>query len=569
MDLLFSAVIGCLRGLFQRRRLAGVLAGVALGLSPGAQAFDPGKSKITVQGSGQVEVYINGQYMGRSADATRLAAYARALVIGDNAIALRATAGNAKSRFAVADLNGVFGRMGSGVLWRARLAVGSETSGPAGPWAGLGYDDSSWPLAAELDAQLPTGFPKGGPAHKVWVGDNAVGTVLLRATVYVPDALSSVPRGFGGQVNGGEGGEKVVVTTPQGLRDALCGASSNGTCTDNTPRIVKVKGTIDFTGSEGTQTKLGCYTAQCTAPMKSERLALLNDADTHCDGKTKFDVTFDKAGATPLLIGSNKTLVGEGNQATIRGKGVIVGRGASNVVIRNLTFRDLNAGVVFAGDAITLNDADRVWIDHNRFNRIGRQMIVAGYGKAANVTISWNDFDGTNDYSPYCNGKHYWNLLLIGNADSITFSNNWVRHFSGRAPDVGAGTGSSLMHLVNNAFEDGFWHALDAHQPARVLVEGNHFGNVSVPIIDSSDAGYVWAPLTQVSDSAQQNCRSFLGRDCTANFSEPLPQDNNFRQDLTVLDYFKKFAPAGGGLVPSSGAQALRSAPFFAGPGHY
>ena len=73
--------------------------------------------------------------------------------------------------------------------------------------------------------------------------------------------------------------------------------------------------------------------------------------------KPKFNVTFDKAGATPLTIGSNKTLVGLGNSATIRGKGVSVSRGASNVVIRNLTFRDLNAGVVFAGDAITLNDA--------------------------------------------------------------------------------------------------------------------------------------------------------------------------------------------------------------------
>jgi len=544
-------------------------AAAALLMATGAQAFDPAQSKITVQGKGQVEVYINGQYMGRSANATRLAAYARALVVGDNAIALRATSSTGANPFAVADLNGAFGRMGSGMLWRARLATGSEVSGPAGPWAQLGYNDSGWPAAVDLGGSLPNGFPSGGPARKVWIAGGAYGTVLLRANLYVPATVSSAPLGFGGQVTGGAGGATVVVSTPQALRDALCGSSSGGTCTDNTPRTVQVKGKIDFTGSEGLQTKLGCYTAQCTAPTKSERLALLNDADTHCDGKPRFDVTFDKAGATPLVIGSNKTLVGLGNGATIRGKGVIVGRGASNVVIRNLTFRDLNAGVVFAGDAITLNDADRVWIDHNRFNRIGRQMIVAGYGKASNVTISWNDFDGSNDYSPYCNGKHYWNLLLIGNADSITFANNWVRHFSGRAPDVGAGTGSSLMHLVNNAFEDGYWHALDAHQPARVLVEGNHFGDVSVPIIDSSDAGYVWAPLTQVSDSAQQNCRSFLGRNCAANVSEPVPQDNNFRQDLTVLDYFKKFAPAGGGLTPFSGDQARRSAPFLAGPGHY
>lgn len=569
MDLLFSAVIGSLRLLFLRRRLACVLAGMALGLAPGAQAFDPGKSKITVQGSGQVEVYINGQYMGRSADATRLAAYARALVIGDNAIALRATAGSAKSRFAVADLNGVFGRMGSGPLWRARLAVGSETSGPAGPWAGLGYDDSGWPMATELDAPLPTGFPKGGPAHKVWVGDNAVGTVLLRAQVYVPDALAKKPLGFGSEVTGGAGGQTVVVQTPQALRDALCGTTANGVCTDNTPRIVKVKGTIDFTGTEGEQAKLGCDYNACAAPLKRERLVLLNDADTHCDGKTKFNVTFDKAGASALAIGSNKTLVGIGNGATIRGKGVSVTQGASNVIIRNLTFRDLNPGIIFAGDAISLNNADRVWIDHNRFSRIGRQMIVTGYGKASNVTISWNDFDGASDYGHYCDGRHYWNMLLLGDGDRITLNSNWFRHFTGRAPDIGSGTGSSMLHMVNNAFTDGGWHALDAGQPARVLVEGNHYQDVSVPVLDGGDPGYIWAPLTAVSDSAQQQCRTYLDRDCTANISDPIPSDNNFRQDLTVLDYFKKFAPPGGGLMPFSGDQARRSAPHFAGPGHY
>lgn len=554
------------------QRLGGVLACMlAWVLVPAvASAADVTQSKLTVQGSGHIEVYINGQYLGRSADATRLAVSARALVVGDNTIALRATSGSGKKPFALAELDGAFGRMGSGALWRAKLAVGSEVDGPAGPWAAWGYDDSAWPAALELAGALPQGYPNGGPGRKVWVDGRTAGTVLLRANVYVPGTRASQPLGFGAAVTGGEGGSTVVVTTPQGLRDALCATSSNGTCTDNAPRVVKVKGSIDFTGSEGTQTKRGCYTAQCTAPVKSERLALLNDADTHCDGKPTFDITFDKAGANPLLIGSNKTLIGVGNKAAIVGKGVIVGRGASNVVIRNLTFRDLNPGIVFAGDAITLNDADRVWIDHNRFNRIGRQMIVTGYGKASNVTVSWNDFDGSNEYSPYCNGKHYWNLLFLGDADSITMVNNWMRHFSGRMPDVGSGTGSSLLHLANNAFTDGFWHALDAQQPARVLMDGNHFDSVAVPILEGGDdAGNIWAPLTTVSASAQQQCRTFLARDCAANISEPVPTDNHFRQDLTVLDYFNKFAPEGGGLTPFAADQATRCAPFFAGPGHY
>ena len=112
-----------MRRLFRAMLMTVVVAALA---APAAHAFDPAKSKITVQGSGQVEIYVNGQYMGRSADATRLAAYARALVIGDNAIALRATKGASKKPFAVADLNGAFGRTGSGVLWRAIVQAPQE-----------------------------------------------------------------------------------------------------------------------------------------------------------------------------------------------------------------------------------------------------------------------------------------------------------------------------------------------------------------------------------------------------------------------------------------------------------
>ncbi|MCK1594134.1 hypothetical protein IVA87_07300 [Bradyrhizobium sp. 147] len=97
-------------------------------------------------------------------------------------------------------------------------------------------------------------------------------------------------------------------------------------------------------------------------------------------------VGFDRAGKRPLEIGSNKTVIGVGLSATIKGKGLRL-NGVSNVVIRNLTISDINQGVIFAGDAIAIARADLVRIDHNRFHNIGRQMIAGGFGPTTNITI--------------------------------------------------------------------------------------------------------------------------------------------------------------------------------------
>lgn len=49
--------------------------------------------------------------------------------------------------------------------------------------------------------------------------------------------------------------------------------------------------------------------------------------------------------------------------------------------------------------------------------------------------------------SATCDGYHYWNLYFTGSDDQITFKNNYVHHFSGRAPKLG---GSTVLHAVNN-----------------------------------------------------------------------------------------------------------------------
>lgn len=375
----------------------------------------------------------------------------------------------------------------------------------------------------------------------------------------------SGPQGFGAGTTGGAGGEVVRVTTRAQLEHELCRTHGpGGACADTTPRIIELATTIDYTGTEGQRSGAGCYPYKmCNAPDKSESLVLLGASDTHCNGKPITQIAYDAAGKNPLAVGSNKTLIGIGTAGVLKGKGLRLHQ-AKNVIIRNLTISDINEGIVFAGDAISLDDADHVWIDHNRFQRIGRQMIVDGFGPATNVTISWNDFDGNSVYSSGCNGKHYWNVLLDAARQTVTLSNNWLHAFAGRAPRIVGD--AAFLHLVNNLFEDGSWHALDADQPANVLMEGNVFENVDTPITRTTTA-HVFGPLGQPDAAAQAQCEAVLERVCAGNLAKPAPAFNGFRQDPVVMQTAKSIDPSRI-VAPHPASEVPEVVKANAGPGH-
>lgn len=350
------------------------------------------------------------------------------------------------------------------------------------------------------------------------------------------DPKLGVPEGFGsGTTGGADGTDVVTVTSASQLKNALCSSfGSDGLCSDTSPRIIKIQGTIDFTASEGKTSGTGCdYGQSCQTPYITERLVLLNSSDTHCGGKSTYSIAYDKAGVDPLLVGSNKTVIGVGSDATLKGRGLRLVN-VSNVVVRNMTISDINEGIIFAGDAIALDNVNRIWIDHNRFQRIGRQFIAGGNGPVTSTTISWNDFNGNSSYSYYCNGTHYWNVLLEGSTQTVTLSNNWFRSFSGRAPIL---TGNSALHIVNNYYQDGYWHALDAYDPSKALIEGNYYENVNTPVT-STGTGYVFGTLGGPNTATQSLCHTYLKRNCLGNMADPAPQVNAFQQVPGVVEEF-------------------------------
>lgn len=365
-----------------------------------------------------------------------------------------------------------------------------------------------------------------GGTNQQWVvkGGNAV----PNNDVVVPGANQTGPIGFGAGTTGGAGGKVVTVTSAKDLAAALCATSSGGQCTDTTPRVIRISGVLDFRGAEGRKTELGCtYAAnKCSVNGKTEQIL---DFGTYCSGKDKYDITYDFAGKTPLLVGSNKTLIGVGAASGIKGKGLALRGGVSNVIIRNLSITDINDGVIWAGDAITIDNASKVWIDHNYFARIGRQHIVAGWGTAQNVSISDNFFDGTTDHGHWCNGRAYWIMLLVAENQSITLSGNRIHNTSGRSPDVGKSSSvknGGIVHLVNNYYDSNYFTGgLTGHDGVATLLEGNYYskGDYFFPIMDTTanktdtHSNQNFAPVAGNSATANKTCASVLGRNCAIN----------------------------------------------------
>ncbi|MDP9107789.1 MAG: pectate lyase, partial [Pseudomonadota bacterium] len=400
-------------------------------------------------------------------------------------------------------------------------------------------------------------------------------TVLFRLKVYLPAHLQADrPVGFGAQVTGGAGGEVVEVSTPEQLAYQLCRSKDHaGKCNDDLPRTITFSGTIDYRNSVGTRAVSACVVKQCTAPAKSEYIDARLGA---CEGKDSQAMLIDAAGVTPLLVGSNKTVQGLGRHAAIKGRGLTLRGGVSNIVVRNLAITDINPEMVWGGDALTLDDVDRVWIDHNYFARIGRQMIVSGFGKASNVTVSWNEFDGVTDYSATCDNKHYWVMLDLGAADTISFVDNFVHDTAGRMPHAGGMNGATVaMQIANNYFRHISGHAADPQtQLVKLLIEGNYYDQVTTPIqIDATKPGYAFAPVAGnasvgggVNVDAQPLCDNALHRHCQNNIAAPMPLRSGFPLDTEVLSTLRLTSTALIKPFPADRVPVL--VPLLAGPGH-
>lgn len=180
---------------------------------------------------------------------------------------------------------------------------------------------------------------------------------------------------------------------------------------------------------------------------------------------------------------------------------------------------------------------------------IGRQHIVLGEAASGRVTISNSEIDGTTDWSATCDNHHYWALYFTGSQDTITFKGNYIHGTSGRAPKV---AGNTLLHAVNNYWEDNSGHAFEISSGAQILAEGNAFSSVKAPIEDASAGGSI---LTINDASAASTCQQSLGRVCEVN---TLSSSGDFT-GTSDTSFMSNFAGKDVAAAEAASAQSIKS----------
>ncbi|KAE8344728.1 hypothetical protein BDV24DRAFT_148603 [Aspergillus arachidicola] len=299
---------------------------------------------------------------------------------------------------------------------------------------------------------------------------------------------------------------------------------------DSTPRVIVIDKEFNFIGTEDTCTDCECCIPDSNTCGDAGQNAIKTEGSDWCGSSPATTCTYDNAGLEGMEVASDKTIIGVGDAGVIRGKGLRLVNGVSNIIIQNIHITELNPQYIWGGDAISLDGTDKIWIDHVKVSLVGRQMFVTGYESSmyrgrqnqtlvrqkltksigGGVTVSNSEFDGQTKWSASCDGHHYWSVLGYGKGDQITFANNYIHDTSGRSPKIEF---DSHWHAYNNFWENNSGHAFDVGEGANVLIEGNVFSNVKTPMNPEDTPGSTFAVNAQDASS----CTSALGRPCIAN----------------------------------------------------
>ncbi|KAK4543247.1 hypothetical protein LTR36_005797 [Oleoguttula mirabilis] len=312
-------------------------------------------------------------------------------------------------------------------------------------------------------------------------------------------SVSGAAEGFAKGVTGGGSATAVYPTTNDELVSYLG---------DSVARVIVLSKTFSFIDTEGTTTSTGCApwgtASGCQVAINQDDWCTNYEPDA-----PSTSVTYDNAGILGILVNSDKTILGSGSSGVIEGIGLRI-VSATNVIIQNIEVTNINPHYVWGGDAITLDGADMVWIDHVTTSLIGRQHIVLGDSASNRVTISNSEINGYSPWSATCDNHHYWALYFTGSNDLVTLKGNYIHHTSGRSPKVG---GNTVLHAVNNYWYANSGHAFEVGTGAYIVAEGNAFQNVVEPVEDPIDGALFTSPDT----TTNEVCSTYLGHVCQVN----------------------------------------------------
>lgn len=187
-------------------------------------------------------------------------------------------------------------------------------------------------------------------------------------------------------------------------------------------------------------------------------------------------------GSYAVDIASNKTLLGEDENATIHG-GINIREGTSNVIVRNLNFHGFwpDPG---PDDTIAARGAHHLWFDHLNVWDAGDGMLDLTQG-SDHLTVSWSKFW-------YTDTSHDHRLASLVGSDAspdqdatdkgklnATYHHNWFAEaVDQRMPRMLFGQG----HVFNNYYTSADnTYAVGVGALASVLIENNYFKDVNSP----------------------------------------------------------------------------------------
>lgn len=216
------------------------------------------------------------------------------------------------------------------------------------------------------------------------------------------------------------------------------------------------------------------------------------------DGAAIIIVDGEITGNDVVDVASDKTIIGA-TGSSMTGVGLRI-KDVSNVIVRNMKISKVLAD---AGDAIAIQAASNVWIDH--------------------VDLSSDQDNGKDYYDGLCDVTHASNYVtisntyfhdhykasLVGHSDSnadedtgnliVTYANNYWQNINSRGPSFRFGTG----HIFNS-YMDTMDTGINTRMGAQLLIESSVFSGVSDAIesADSDEVGYAVCNDIDLGDGA-------------------------------------------------------------------
>jgi pectate lyase len=267
-------------------------------------------------------------------------------------------------------------------------------------------------------------------------------------------------------------------TSPPTTRPPTSGPPTSNPPTSNPPTSNPPTGPPP-TGILGWATQAGGTTGGAGGP--SVTVSNWNDFRTQAQtaGARTILVNGMLSGSGTVEVTANKTIRGVGANSGVSGTTInIEDMQPANVIIQNMNIRG-----VPGTDAIQIENATHIWIDHNTMSSTIEDDVDFYDGMidithaGDYITISWNIV------------RNHWKNSLVGHSDGnagedvghlrITYHHNWFDHTFERSPRVRFG---ETVHVFNNYYANvnntTASYAIASTMNAGVLVEGNVFENV-------------------------------------------------------------------------------------------